>query len=63
MAAVDPADDGTAATLRHDYVADLTTSALSGARIAVLRAAGAVLVPVHRDPGTQFVGAGGGLCL
>lgn len=68
MAGSDPADSATAATVTRDYAAGLSTSALSGMRVgvlrpanlpadltdrydaalAVLRAAGAVLVEVRR---------------
>ena len=68
MAAPDPADAATAGTVVRDYAAGLSTSALSGLRVAVLRpermspaltarfdaaldvlrAAGAVLVPVEQ---------------
>ena len=37
MVAADPADPATAGTLAHDYIAGLSTSALSGLRVAVLR--------------------------
>ncbi len=81
MAASDPADPATAGTMVRDYAAGLSTSALSGLRVAVLRpemapelaarfdaalevlrAAGAVLVPVER-PSRDGLGAAESLVL